>query len=314
MSPRFKPSLHESAAASHHSISSFCEGGSDRGTLLLVAFHKHRIARIRQPPRNRLQPQSLQLGSDIGLRHSIQLSCSKFYTSDAYRNFHNGRSNSSDSAGRHSTALMLYACECQTRACPMNRASLSMPLSLLLLSHSIFGASPIRSTGRRARVSLIQLNHATSLYRPVSDQGFVVVAIDDCSFLLDGKVSRLKSGEHQTIAGGRPLSLSLSGRVPASLVLIKVVSAPQNLTFEETSLAVQQILEDASDRNRTLIIATAPLKLTYVIDQAGEGEPWKSGPKIMIDLKKGGFVWLAPGIHRLRNAGSSTADFVIAEW
>jgi hypothetical protein len=96
--------------------------------------------------------------------------------------------------------------------------------------------------------------------------------------------------------------------------LVEVVSARQPLTIEATTLAPNQELEDASDRNSTLLVAIAPLRLRDVSDLAEEGVPWKAGPQRRIELQKGETAWLNKGMHRVRNAGNSVARFVTIEW
>jgi hypothetical protein len=56
----------------------------------------------------------------------------------------------------------------------------------------------------------------------------------------------------------------LSGVTPVPLVLINVVAETQSLTIESTTLARNQELEDASDRNATLLVAITSLRLRDV--------------------------------------------------
>ncbi len=188
-------------------------------------------------------------------------------------------------------------------------------LSLFVLVSTMSGAGPLGSNSNLAKVSLIQLNQETRLsFQSTSDQGFVLIAIKDCSLFIDGQSTRLKSGEHKSIPGRHSLELAQSGSAPVPLVLINVVAATQALSIQATSLAGHQELEDASDMNATLLIAITPLRLSDVRDLADEGEPWKSGPQKTFDLQEGHFAWLSRGIHRLRNSRSTAAHFVTVEW
>jgi hypothetical protein len=99
------------------------------------------------------------------------------------------------------------------------------------------------------------------------------------------------------------LELAQSVLTTIPFVLIKVIAATQPLTVEATTLARNQELEDASDRNATLLVAITPLRLHDVRNLAGEGEHWKSGSQKTIELQQGHTVWLTQGMHRLRNSG-----------
>ena len=194
-------------------------------------------------------------------------------------------------------------------------AVLCVVLSLSILIPTVSWAGFSDSTSRLAEVSLIRLNQETKLsFQPISEQGFVLVAIRDCSVLIDGRSTLLKAGDHKTISGRQSLELAQSGSTPVSLVLIKVVTATQPLTIETTTLARNQELEDASDRNTTLLIAIVPLRLSDVRDQADADEPWKSGSQKTIELQQGQTTWLMRGMHRLRNSGNTTIRFVTVEW
>ncbi|HWW22355.1 MAG TPA: hypothetical protein VNY78_00575 [Edaphobacter sp.] len=188
----------------------------------------------------------------------------------------------------------------------------ALALSVFVSTKS--GAAPLDSNSGLAKVSLIRLNRETKLsFQPISDQGFVLVAIRDCSLLIDGKSALLKAGDYQKIPGIQSLELSQSGPMPVPLVLIKVVSTIQPLTIETTTLARHQELVDASDRNTTLLIAIDPLRLRDVRDLADD-EPWKSGPQKTIELQEGQTAWLLRGVHRLRNSGKTATRFVTVEW
>jgi hypothetical protein len=166
-----------------------------------------------------------------------------------------------------------------------------------------------------AKVSSVTLNGETKLsFQPSSNEGFVVVAIQDCALLINGKSTTLRAGDYTRVPGKQSLELVQSGPITVPIVLVEIVSAQQPLTINATTLAPNGVLEDASDRNSTLLVAIDPLLLRDVRDLAEEGEPWKSSPQRKIELQKGQTVWLKKGIHRVRNAGSSEARFVTIEW
>ena len=197
----------------------------------------------------------------------------------------------------------------------MKRAIVCIALSLTLLVSAGVEASVPISEKDLAKVSLVRLDRETKLkFQATSDEGFVLVAIQDCVIQINGTSTSLKTGDYKTVSGKRGLEIAQSGLITIPLVLVEVVSARQPLTIEATTLAPNQELEDASDRNSTLLVAIAPLRLRDVSDLAEEGAPWKASPQRKIELQKGQTAWLKEGMHRVRNMGNSAARFIIIEW
>jgi hypothetical protein len=194
-------------------------------------------------------------------------------------------------------------------------AILRIVLSLPVLVSTMSWAASSGSNSRLAEVSLITLNQETKLsFQSLSNQGFVLVAVRDCSVLIDGQSTTLKAGDYKKIPGTQSLELTQSGLTTVPFVLIKIVAATQPLTIEATTLARNQELEDTSGRNATLLVAITSLRLHDVRNLAGEGEHWKSSSQKIIELQQGHTVWLTQGMHRLRNSGNTATQFVTVEW
>ncbi len=125
-----------------------------------------------------------------------------------------------------------------------------------------------------AKVSLFEVNRDTKLdLQTTSNEGFVVIATQDCLVLINGTSTPLKAGEYKRVSGKLNLELAQSGNISIPFFVVEILSARQPLTIEETTLAPNQRLEDASDRNSTLLLAIVPLRLSDVRDLANEGEP-----------------------------------------
>lgn len=199
------------------------------------------------------------------------------------------------------------------------KSSLSSSLSklsvfMLAVVSVVAHASPW-SNGHLAEVSLIRLNRGSQLnFSPLSEQGFVLVALRDCTLLLEDQSVSLKAGEYKQVAGTGPLHLKTSSPGSTSIVLIRVRSASQPLTIETMMLTSHQESEDASDRNASLIIAIDPLRMSDNRDLSDEGDPWRSSIQQILNLKSGQAVWMKAGIHRLRNRGKNSVRFVTVEW
>jgi hypothetical protein len=197
----------------------------------------------------------------------------------------------------------------------MKRTIVCIALSLSAFVSTRAEASSPTSEKHLAKVSLVQLNRETKLnFQATSDEGFVLVAIQNCVIQINGTSTNLKAGDYKTVSGERGVEISQSGLTTIPLVLVEVVYAHQPLTIGTTTLAPNQEMEDASDRNSTLLVAIAPLQLRDVKDLADEREPWKAGPQRKIELQKGETAWLKRGMHRIGNAGNSAAQFITIEW
>lgn len=186
---------------------------------------------------------------------------------------------------------------------------------LCFLGNIGFATASQRDIKSLAEVSLIKLKPDVPIsFQPSSDQGFIVVALQDCTVMLNEQKEILRTANFRRVRGKRILQLASSASTNASLVLITIKNTYQDLTIEDTVLTHRQELEDASDRNVSLLVAISPMQLRDVRDQNGEGESWKSSNPTIIKLSAGQTVWLPPGMHRFRNLGDSTAHFVTIEW
>ncbi len=190
-------------------------------------------------------------------------------------------------------------------------------LAALLVSATLFtrsGASLVDSQSRLAKVSVLRLNREVKWDSRATPRRLVLIALEDCLLSIDGKSNRLEAGDYKEVDRGSNLTIDSTGSRPTQLVLIEVLSASQPLTIGSTTLASHEQLEDASDRNPTLLVAVSSLRLNDVRHLAKEDEPWKSDHLPTIKLQKGQAVWLKRGIHRLHNDRETVARFVTIEW
>jgi hypothetical protein len=172
-----------------------------------------------------------------------------------------------------------------------------------------------QSYEKLARVSTVSLHGAEILsIKPLSRIGVILLAIEDCTIRVNGLPIDLKAGERKFVHGAEIVKVSPSGSRPTLLVIVNVKRAQQAQTFDHLELGLGKIMEDASARNETLLVALNSLRLHDLIDQADEGEPSNYGKPHVIELGVGQRAWLQPGIHRIINIGGSMAKFVTIEW
>lgn len=192
----------------------------------------------------------------------------------------------------------------------VSRISLAAALLLTINVPWVCDAKPNVLQRGIARISIVKLHRAVKL----GNKNFIVVPLQDCAILINGQRTTLKRGDFREVNAGEDLSLSPLSAASPRLALIQVVASSQALTITSESLAAHEVMEDASDRNQTLVIALDRLEIRDETDLAGEGEPSKPGGMRVLRLQRGGTGWLNQGMHRVRNARSTVARFVTIEW
>src|SRR5664280_590839 len=99
----------------------------------------------------------------------------------------------------------------------------------------------------------------------------------------------------------------------ARLILVEPKMSAQPLTIRTTTLNTHQQLQDATDRNDTLLIAISPVRLRGVRNVADESE-WKPNRPEFWALPTGGVRWVRSGMYRLTNLLPRAVQFVTVEW
>jgi hypothetical protein len=187
-------------------------------------------------------------------------------------------------------------------------------IALSFAAPALVAAAPTANK-KPAESRLITLEpHTPQQSRSTSNNGFVLIAFTNSSLLVNDQATTLRAGESHQVRSSQMLDIVNTSALPSELVLIKVDTASQGLTLLQERLDMHQELEDASDRNDTLVVALTPIALRDVRDLADEDEPLKSSAPRTIVLQQGGSAWLAPGMHRLVNVGKVKARFITIEW
>ena len=192
----------------------------------------------------------------------------------------------------------------------MSRFRPTVAVFLASIIPSVCGANPTVLQRGIARVSIVKLSHAVKF----GHKNLIVVPLEDCAVLINGHRTALKKGEYKEVNAGDDFSLSPVSTESPRLALVEVGALSQALTITSQSLAAHQELEDASDRNQTLIVALDSLEISDEQNSADEGEPWKPSKIRVIRLQRGETGWLNHGMHRVRNAGGAGARFITIEW
>jgi hypothetical protein len=116
--------------------------------------------------------------------------------------------------------------------------------------------------------------------------GSLWVALDNAALLLNGAgatVRTVHAGEAELVAPGTEVFFRSLDNRPFRLIVIAVKRKLQDLTVQASELKAGGELQDASDRNQTLLIALSSLRVRDVQNLASESE-WKPGPPRVVQM------------------------------
>jgi hypothetical protein len=191
----------------------------------------------------------------------------------------------------------------------------------LILAGLLFGAHlcsagspPQKGKLEPAQVSRLLIQPKNSrLVRALSAEGLIFIALKDCSLVVNGEELILRRGEFKQIPGSKTLEVGSIHGVSADLLLVNIRKTLQPLTIELTDLDGNQSLEDASDRNTTLLVAISSVKLCDTLN-VGDESGWLPGKSRFISLRSGEARWVRAGIHHFKNRNADLAKFITVEW
>jgi len=157
---------------------------------------------------------------------------------------------------------------------------------------------------------------APLILHPVPQQRIILIALEDADILFDKVRLTLRRGESRQVQGFEGAIVSAASGTAAYLLLVHVRSGHQPLTIQVNSLQKEETLEDASQRNRTLVVALSPLCLLYQRNVAAEEDQvrWLPEKPRTIRMQEGQTRWLRAGIFRLKSCQTQAFQFITVEW
>jgi hypothetical protein len=200
------------------------------------------------------------------------------------------------------------------------RAGVSLFICALALTHLACATSQ-NSYADVATTSSVHVRQGESLDLHAGSSALVIVALSRSTVAISqgalnvkGNRLALEKGEHKMWDQGTEIRVTNVGSSIAELAIVKMKTiGDQQLTIERTKLDREQILEDASDRNLTLVLALDRVSLQDERSKGGEDEPWVKGDSHRIELDAGQTGWMSPGIHHVKNIGADSAEFLMIE-
>src|ERR1022692_3343727 len=168
----------------------------------------------------------------------------------------------------------------------------------------------------KARVTAVEVfKNTVYTVRPTTSYGAVWIALDDNATITRGHATatanRVRAGDAKTVEHGADVQFRNDNQSTARLIIVEVKEASQELTIGLFDVTTS--LEDASDRNDTLLVAVSALQLRDTWNTGDESE-WLPSKPNNIRMNPGDARWIRPGIHHLKNLGRRPAKFVLVEW
>ena len=168
---------------------------------------------------------------------------------------------------------------------------------------------------RTVLVTQIDLSPGES-YLILKDESRAVWTVLDPALLAikkDGSESRkqIRPGEAEVVGVDEQLVFQGQTGQGVRLIIVKPKGQHQDLTVSH--FLASGSLEDASDRNATLLVAVTACRFRDTPNLSDESE-WVPGKPIIVAMKVGTVRWIRPGMHHFKNLGSIAAKLVSIEW
>jgi hypothetical protein len=162
--------------------------------------------------------------------------------------------------------------------------------------------------------SIVRVRQGETLDLHAGSSALVIVALSRGVLNVEGSRLALERGDYKMWEQGAEIRVTNVDASPAELAIVKMKTiGDQRLTVERTKLDRKQVLEDASDRNVTLVLALERVSLQDERSKNDGDERWVKGYSHRIDLNAGQTGWMSAGSHHLKNIGAGSADFLTIE-
>lgn len=167
-------------------------------------------------------------------------------------------------------------------------------------------AGQTHRTGANASTRVVQVEPATTYKLVARMHGAVWVALDAAN-------TRDRTIRFAFVPPGRSVTLTSASSATRRFLIVDIRQATQRPTAQAIFLQDGHELQDASDRNETLLIAVSPVILRDIANRGSESE-WLPGKPSIIRLQVGQVAWIPAGTHHLKNLSRQEAKLVAVEW
>ena len=164
-------------------------------------------------------------------------------------------------------------------------------------------------------VTQIDLSPGESYSISKDKSGVIWVALDPALLItkndgLQGS-KQIKPGDAEVVGVNEELVFQGQTGQDVRLILVKPKGPHQDLTVGP--FLASGSLEDASDRNATLLVAVSACRFRDTRNIGDESE-WKPGKPDIITMRPGSVRWIRSGIHHFKNLDPKAAKLISIEW
>ena len=164
-------------------------------------------------------------------------------------------------------------------------------------------------------VTQIDLSPGESYSIPKDESGAVWTVLDPALLATkkNGRQSskQIKPGDAEVVGADEQLVFQGQSGQHLRLIIVKPKGQHQDLTV--SPFLASGSLEDASDRNATLLVAVSSSRFRDTRNLGDESEWLPSKPNVIV-MKPGTVRWIRSGIHHFKNIGPSPVKIVSIEW
>jgi quercetin dioxygenase-like cupin family protein len=190
-------------------------------------------------------------------------------------------------------------------------------LALLAISIPILAQSRVILDDRMVTVTALELPRSSEYkLESARPHGSVWIALTGgtLAYGADSTHRPIQAGDAAFLPAGRTVSLLSTAEKPMRLVVVTLKQrSQQDLTVQLTTLKPGGELQDASDRNETLLVPISAVRLRDIRNLGDESE-WKPSAPDVVGLTSGQVRWIRAGVHHIKNLASSPSVFVTVEW
>ncbi|MHB1022637.1 MAG: hypothetical protein ACYC46_14220 [Acidobacteriaceae bacterium] len=200
---------------------------------------------------------------------------------------------------------------------PLRLLSCLLAIALIHATASPVSAQETRVLLKDARalVREVNLSPGQAYMLPKNQLGVVWVALTPLIFSQTTHGQQIQkqvaSGDAETDNADERSSFRTKDGQPGRLIVVTPKVIQQELTV--SPFVIENSLEDASDRNATLLVAITDCRFRDIRNRGDESE-WIPGRPDIVMMKSGEVRWIRPGIHHFKNLGPTTAKLVSIEW
>ncbi len=192
----------------------------------------------------------------------------------------------------------------------------AIAMALLILPARLFASSQVILDDARVQVTIVELAAGKDYNLKGARHGSIWIALDNVAAIAEAGANahrKIHRGETHLLPTGQTAGFVCDSNGYTRLIVVNAKRAVPAITVNTETLSPGNELQDASDRNETLVVAISAVQLRD-IRNLGDESAWIPSKPEVISMDSGNVRWIRPGIHHFRNLLRGASTFVTLEW